>query len=584
METTYIQQGFTITFDTTEGRLNDPSIFSTRGRWFAAESPLIQAWCLGELLSYGASIGTEDCLRSALNDWEADKLDFRRLNGRFVLIFRHKATQEWTFITDRVGAMHCYVMWRGSKIAAVGSDLLTLAHTGSNLELDWEAIASFFSFGFFLDDHTYFNTIKILQPHSIYRINPTGDLRDHRYYWQWQHDVSTQRTYEQTVQDYDELLRQAMWRSVAHARVVLPVSGGLDSRSLAATLPRDTAVAAYAYGYSANSAETRIAAKVAQASGLTFTPHVIQPYLFDRLPEIVTALHGCQDVTQARQMSVNQWVSVQGDTVLTGLWGDVWCDQMGLADGLPEGITPATQALKKFQKRGRAWLLQNICAPQIQDRSFQETLADKVAAGFRAFKHIKDPDFQVKAYKTSRWAFRWSNASLRGFEVGAVPRIPYYDVDLIDFFCTVPTAFVRERRLQIDHLKRFAPQLARVHWQEADANLYLAKYGYWLGLPRRAIKKTERALRHVAPLQRNWEVQFLSPTGRAGLQDWLLAPGLQLHNFLDRKTISALLDGFYAQPDAANGYTVSMLLTFSAWLETTFHETQTLHGPKPLRS
>jgi hypothetical protein len=31
--------------------------------------------------------------------------------------------------------------------------------------------------------------------------------------------------------------------------------------------------------------------------------------------------------------------------------------------------------------------------------------------------------------------------------------------------------------------------------------------------------------------------------------------------------VRKLLDEFYADPDGARGYTVSMLLTFSAWLE-----------------
>src|SRR5690606_22281775 len=103
---------------------------------------------------------------------------------------------------------------------------------------------------------------------------------------------------------------------------------------------------------------------------------------------------------------------------------------------------------------------------------------------------------------------------------------------LIDFFCCVPTEFVRDRRLQIDHLKRYAPDLARVKWQAADANLYLAKYGYWLGLPGRALRKAQRTLTRHRVIQRNWEVQFLTESGRAGLRKWLLEPGLRLHNYV----------------------------------------------------
>lgn len=69
-------------------------------------------------------------------------------------------------------------------------------------------------------------------------------------------------------------------------------------------------------------------------------------------------------------------------------------------------------------------------------------------------------------------------------------------------------------------------------------------------------------------IERNWEVQFLCPSGRAGLERWLLRPGLRLHEFASLKAVRQLLDDFYRAPlENGRGYTVSMLLTFSAWLE-----------------
>jgi hypothetical protein len=562
------RHGFVITFPGTgPDSLVHYQNQADRACWTAAETPRGSAWCYGELLSYGVEGDTATCLKRVLADWETHTIRYDRLNGRFVLIFWDKRAEAWSLVTDRVGAMHSYMVRQGERCLAIGSDLFTLAQQASTRQLDWQAITSFLALGFFLDNRTYFGDVQILWPRSIYRIGAQGDVQEHRYYWQWHHTVDTRRSYTETVAAYDTLLRQAVKRCVVHGRIMLPISGGLDSRSLAAVLPGDANVQAYSYGYAADSIETSIAAQVARARHLPFTVHIIRPYLFDRLAEIVQALHGSQDVTQARQTSVNAWVGERADAVMTGLWGDVWCDQMGLADGLPEGTTTAAHALKKFQKRGRAWLLENVNAPRIDSASAAERLAESIAAGIGAFDSIADPDFQVKAYKTSRWAFRWSNASLRGFEIGAPPRIPYYDVDLIDFFCTVPTAFVRDRRLQIDHLKRYAPDLARIRWQSADANLYLARYGYWIGLPRRAFNKARRILTGARAIQRNWEVQLSPASGQEGLQAWLVQPGRKVHEFVSPEAVSNLLDEFFKRPGAANGYTVSILLTFSAWLE-----------------
>jgi asparagine synthase (glutamine-hydrolysing) len=566
--TTAVQREFSfadlaVSTDSTAGRLLFDE--STRN---SIEDDYFASWFYGELLTYQIRGELRRfSLQEIIEDRQVHKLQPEHLNGRFVIFIFDKQAQEWTIITDRVGAMHCYWVRDGERVLAIGSDLAAVARAASKRELDWEAIAGFFSFGFFLDDRTYYKDVRILLPASVYRISAEGQLLEHRRYWEWHHTVDEQRSYDETIDQYHELLGQAVRRCTDDGRSILPLSGGLDSRSLAAMMPQGTQTQAYSYGYSENSIETAIASQIARACGFTYTAHVIQPYLLDRLPEVVAALHGCQDVTQARQVSVSDWLKERADAVLTGLWGDVWCDQMGLADGLPAGKTVLTHTINKLEKRGRGWLLENLVNSHLPNVDINSLLRAQVEAGLAEFEHIADDDFRVKAYKTSRWAFRWSNASLRAFDMGATPRIPYYDVDLIDFFCTVPTAFVRDRRLQIDHLKRYAPQLARIRWQQADANLYLAKYGYWLGLPRRAFHKARRTALKQRPLQRNWEVQFLAPDGRRQLEYWLMAPGQRLHEHVDSAIITRLVADFYEAADGAQGYTISMLLTLAGWLE-----------------
>lgn len=525
----------------------------------SADAP--PARCFGELWSYGQA-GVD----AALRDWANGSLEYKLLNGRFLLVFWDNQRQEWTLVTDRLGTYHVYAVWHGDKIAAIGCDLLELARKDSLRQLDWEGLATFFAFGFFLDDRTCYQDIRILQPASVYRIGADGTLRSHQRYWHWQHEVDKQRTYEQTIEQYDVLLKQAVSRCLS-GRIVLPLSGGLDSRSLAYAIPRGKAVQSYSYGYTASSIETRIASQIAKKQDFSFCSHIIEPYLFSRLPEITAALHGSQDVTQARQVSVNAWVAGEADAVLTGLWGDVWCDQMGAADGLPDGMSIADLVVGRFQKRGREWLMEHVVTPHFAQTNLPAYLEARVRTGITPFDSIEDPDFRIKAYKTSQWAFRWSNTSLRGFALGAVPRVPYYDVDIVDFFLTVPTDFVRDRRLQIDHLKRFAPKLAAIRWQQAGVNLNLVPYARWASLPSRVSGKLRRTLARERTIERNWEVQFLSPHGRQELEGYLLQDGRELHQLVSPTQINRLIEAFYADPNAANGYTVSMLLTFAAWLE-----------------
>jgi hypothetical protein len=160
-------------------------------------------------------------------------------------------------------------------------------------------------------------------------------------------------------------------------------------------------------------------------------------------------------------------------------------------------------------------------------------------------------------------------ASLRMYQAAAFPRLPFFDTRLSDFFCTVPTKYVAKRQLQIDYLKRFAPALARITWQAYDSNLFWQRhFNSWL-LPKRAFKKVGRVVsRRQQQRQRNWEVQFLSESGRRELTRGLLDSKLKLHEFVPAREVQTLLENFYAEPfKQKRGYTVSMLLTFSAWLE-----------------
>jgi hypothetical protein len=135
------------------------------------------------------------------------------------------------------------------------------------------------------------------------------------------------------------------------------------------------------------------------------------------------------------------------------------------------------------------------------------------------------------------------------------------------FFCTVPSEFVAGRRLQIDYLKRFAPDLACITWQPYQANLYQYQHFHTWLLPARIWRKAKRLLTRQQVIQRNWEVQFFQGNGRQQLHDQLLSSGLRIHEYLPATAIRSLLETFYQQPDGQMGYTVSMLLTFAAWLE-----------------
>lgn len=223
-------------------------------------------------------------------------------------------------------------------------------------------------------------------------------------------------------------------------------------------------------------------------------------------------------------------------------------------------------ALRKFTKRS-TWLDENITRVLIPGEGIAAFLRDWLGGELNALSGLSDPDFRLKALKTETWSFRWTTASLRMYQPGAFPLLPFYDPRLVDFFCVIPTEYVKGRRLQIEYLKRYAPDLVRITWQPYDANLYWYKRHNDLLLPRRAVKKLLRRLNGKLVTQRNWEVQFLSPGGRQALEDALLKDGVKIHSLIPQASIAQLLRDFYAAPSPGAGYALCMLLTFTSWLE-----------------
>ena len=69
--------------------------------------------------------------------------------------------------------------------------------------------------------------------------------------------------------------------------------------------------------------------------------------------------------------------------------------------------------------------------------------------------------------------------------------------------------------------------------------------------------------------ERNWEVQF-SGSGAERLRGGAFSgPNARLHELVEPARIEHLLEAFFRAPlEEGRGYTVSMLLTFAAFLET----------------
>src|SRR5690606_3099090 len=257
-------------------------------------------------------------------------------------------------------------------------------------------------------------------------------------------------------------------------------------------------VHSYSYGYSRLSREIRVGRRLASAAGFQFLPVLVSPYLLDSLPRAMALNEGFSDLTQTRQATI--WGKLPRQPVLVGHWGDVWTDDFGLADGDDGSLLRKTK--EHFYRRGNAWLLTHLVRPNLKADPLA-ALDEVLEAGLVEFESIACRDMRLRLFKLATWAFRWTFPSLRAFAPVGAAVAPYADPRVIRFFASLQPQLLRDRDLQVRSIRKLAPELAKVEWQQTGVPLDGAARGDHLkSLLRRA------QLRLLKEPQQNWQIQF----------------------------------------------------------------------------
>ncbi|MCG8460389.1 MAG: hypothetical protein MI919_29255 [Holophagales bacterium] len=499
--------------------------------------------------------------------------------GHYLLLLASEG-DTWTVITDRYGTLHAYLAVVDGRVRALGSSFVAVRSAAGvqRSRLDWGALAGFFAHGFFPGDRTFHPEIRLLRPATRASIDPEGRMHTERWA-RWHHADRPAPSFDDAVDALAEGLGVVMG-DLSRGNLAVPISGGLDSRSTVAALPPGRRPWTYSYGWAraagrGRDPETRIAERIARARGLPFDAFGIGPYLFaplrhesetpirDSLDAVVAATEGFQDPLLPRQAAV--WDRLRDfEAVIAAHWGDVWLDSAGFAEAgeLLDDSELADLLLPKLRKPS-SWLIEHLVKPHLGEDP-ETLLREQVSAELLRVGGIEETDFRAKAFKTEQWSWRWTCTSLRVFQAASFPRLPFYDPRLTELFSRLPASYLVGRRLQIEYLKRHAPDLARIPWQAYGANLWRYRHFHTWMLPERAAKKLWRCLFRGPAPERNWEVQ-LRGEGLQRLGDLLSSPGLG--ELVPASAITGLLQRFGASPTPALGSQVSMLLGFARWLE-----------------
>lgn len=436
--------------------------------------------------------------------------------------------------------------------------------------LHFEAICIFVATGFFMDDDTYWRDLVCLAPGHKHELDTQGYLIKSTPTFKW-HYTPRNITFETALEEYVNLLSKITKEQVGDSQVILPLSGGLDSRSQALTLKNlPNKVQAFSYAFQGGYPEHHIAKQIAKVCGFDFEAFTIpKGYLWDSIEDVSHLLKGYSEFTHPRQMAVLSELKQMEGVISLGHWGDVLFDR-----GVPEGLRETeviSLLFKKMVKPKGLELAETLWKHWDLDGDFKTYLIHRIEKGLNKIK-ITDLSAKVRAYKTSQWAYRWTTTNLTVFEAAHPITMPFYDDRMCEFICTVPEAYLADRRLQIAHLKQ-DKALSNITWQE-NKPFNLNNYQYNrspYNIPYRVLNKLKRVGQDLIGkpyIQRNWELQFIGDANEKHLKHYLF--DAHFNQWIPEFIIKEVYQDFKQGDAVGSSHAVSMLLTLSLWYQENF--------------
>lgn len=437
---------------------------------------------------------------------------------------------------------------------------------GYKNEFDKKAICIFAATGFFLDQDTFFKEQKVLKPGFNYTIESQKITKEEQYF-KWYYSPK-ERPFVQVVNEFASLFEAIIEEQIGNKKVILPLSGGLDSRSQAAALhylKKD--VKSYSYEFENGLNETYFAKKIAQACHFPFEKWIIpKGYLWNNIEKIATINNCYTEFTHPRQAAVLDKFNTMGDVFSLGHWGDVLFDDMKVDDHLPFDEQVNLMA-KKVLKKGGLILGKKLWDSWGIEGDFESYLKERIKQLIKEINIPENANAQIRAFKSLYWAPRWTSVNLSLFESIKPITLPYFDNRMCEFICSVPERFLAGRQIQIAYLKMRNPALAKIAWQDhRPFNLYnyhLNKPPY--NLPYRLFNKLDREFITKNKVVNNYENQFFGSENERNLHYWLFQNN-DFKNFIDPKLTQEIYNNFKGIEYLKYSHPISTLLTLSLFM------------------
>lgn len=427
--------------------------------------------------------------------------------------------------TDRFGLQPLFY-FADERRVAVGRDIPGLLAAGVSARLDVGALGVFLRAGYFIGDDTPFASIRALPPggHLCWRDGVTTLTHALPPASDWTGDRAS------AISEYADRFAAAVARRLRHDRIVMPLSGGRDSRHIVLELCRQRRPPALCITQSRgiNDDDVKVASALAASLGLAHRtvepPHnlVRAEYEKNRLTSY------CADEHAWLMPLVHVLASADFDAQFDGYGGDILSagnfveaermrryelrDYVAVASGFLDLDRTAEQALSSLLSPG--WL-----AAMPRDDAVQ-----RMARELARFADYPSPISMFIFYNRLRREIAMSPFCLLG--TARPTLLPYLDDDVYALLASLPWRLVVDRRFHQDTIAATYPAHANFPYASKTSTVLAESANRSLPLlplllrPRR--RKLMRRSRVFA------RILAASTPKRRGNADWMVTRAVYL--------------------------------------------------------
>lgn len=337
------------------------------------------------------------------------------------------------FQSDWLGTQPCFYHERSGAVSTRIHDVIDYR----NLEFDGEGLTDYLEMGYCAFGHTPVRHVRILPPCTQLTESAHGTLREVSLpdpVDAWAGRVS------QPAQALERLRQEiTRWEQTCDQQVILPLSGGYDSRLLAALSSIPKQLRAFTYGVSKNqpdSRECRRAQAVATKLGIPWEQIELQDFhtrvpAWERQFGISTHAHGMYHLEFYAKIATRFGT---GLPLLSGLVGDAWA-----------GSIPLLPAASAADLPGLG-LSRGINAGGLLPR-FKTDYSYRSAFWAARKERFKDPVFQIVEVIRQKMVLL-AFALIVPRQMGFVPWCPFLVPEVALTMVTLPPALRFRRRWQ----------------------------------------------------------------------------------------------------------------------------------------